>query len=233
MKELVDILIIAFAAITNAGLQLGAGTLLLLYNESLGKKVRKSTRAVTRGFIVGAFLFSILLVSAASLMILLINSHPFGENGLTVAAGALLAMSIVAICLYYRSGKNTMLWIPDFVAKYFRKRAGKADTGAEGIALGMTTVLAELPFSLMLIIVAANSLLNLPQAVIILAIASYSLIVVMPLVIMKILIRNGKNLADIQRWRVKNKTFLKIFTGICYIALAAFVIVFKILKDLG
>ena len=233
MKELVDVLIIAFAAITNAGLQLGAGTLLLLYNESLGKKVRKTTRAVTRGFIIGTFLFTILLVSAASLMILLINNHPFGENGLTVAAGALLAMSIVVIFLYYRSGKNTMLWIPDFIAKYFRKRAGKADTGAEGIALGMTTILAELPFSLILIVIAANSVLNLPQATILLAIAGYSIVVVMPLIIVKVLIRNGKNLADIQRWRVKNKTFLKIFTGICYVALAAFVIAFKLLKDAG
>lgn len=231
MKELTDVLIIAFAALTNAGLQLSAGTLLMLYNESLGKKIKKTTRAVTRGFILGAFLFSMLLVSAAVLTILLVNNHPFGENGLSMASGALLAMSIVAIFLYYRRGKNTMLWIPDFVAKYFRKRAGKADTGAEGIALGMTAVLAELPFSLMLIIIAANSLLNLPQAFIILAIAGYSLVTVMPLMIMKVLIRNGKTLADIQRWRVRNKTFLKIFTGLCYAALAAFVIAFKLLKD--
>lgn len=233
MEELVDILIIAFAAITNAGLQLGAGTLVMLYNESLGKKIKKTTRAVTRGFIIGAFLFSALLVSAAILMILLVNNHPFGENGLAVASGALLAMSVVALFLYYRGGKNTILWIPDFIAKYFRKRAGKADTGAEGMALGMTTVLAELPFSLMLVIIAGNSLLNLPQAFIILAIAGYSLIVVMPLIIMKMLIRNGKTLADIQKWRVKNKTFFRVFTGICYMALAIFVIAFKLLKDAG
>ena len=122
-----------------------------------------------------------------------------------------------------------MLWIPDFMAKYFRKRAGKVDTPAEGMALGMTTVLSELPFSVVLILIAAKSLLNLPQAVIILALAGYALITIMPLIVMKMLIRNGTTLAEIQRWRVKNKTYFRIFAGICYVTLAIFIIAFKLL----
>lgn len=230
MEGLIDVLMVMLASIANANLQIGTGTLLLLYNESLGRKVRKTTRSVTRGFILGSFLFSILLISTTMLLILLINNHPLVENGLILLSSLALAMSIMIIGLYFRRGKNTLLWIPDFMAKYFRKRAGKVDTGTEGMALGMTTILAELPFSAVLIIIAANSLLNLPQAVIILALAGYSLITAMPLIITKMLIKNGTNLAEIQRWRVKNKTFLRIFAGICYITLAIFIIAFKLLE---
>lgn len=230
MEGLIDVLVVMLASVANASLQLGTGTLFLLYNESLGRKVRKTTRSVTRGFILGTFLSSVLLISTTMLLILLINSHPLVENGLILLSSLALAMAIMVIGIYWRRGKNTMLWIPDCVAKYFRKRAGKIDTPAEGMALGMTTVVAELPFSAVLILIAANSLLNLPQAVIILTLAGYALIVIMPLIIMKMLIRNGTTLAEIQRWRIKNKTFLRIFAGICYVALAAFIIAFKLLE---
>ena len=228
MEGLVDLLVVLLAGLANAGLQLGTGVLLLLYNESLGRKVRKKTRSVTCGFILGVFLFSILLASTTMLLILLINNHPLVENGLILLSSLAIVMAIMIISLYWRRGKNTLLWIPDCVAKYFRKRAGKVDTPAEGMALGMTTVLSELPFSLVLVLIAVNSLLNLPQAVIILALAGYALIAVMPLIIMKMLIKNGTTLAEIQRWRVKNKTFLKIFTAVCYVALAVFIIAFKL-----
>lgn len=232
MEGLVDVLVVMLASLTNASLQLGTGTLLLLYNESLGRKIHKKTRSVTRGFILGSFLFSVLLISTTMLLILLINSHPLVENGLILLSSLALAMAILVIGLYWRRGKNTMLWIPDFVAKYFRKRAGKVDTPIEGAALGMTTVLSELPFSAVLILIAANSLLNLPQATIILALVGYALVTVIPLIIMKLLIRNGTTLAEIQRWRVKNKTFLRIFAGICYITLAVFIIAFKLLEKM-
>ena len=232
MNNLVDVLIILLAAVTNASLQLGTGTLLLLYNESMGRKVRKTTRWVTRGFILGVFLFSILLISTIMLMILIVNSRPFTLEQLPVVVGLALAMAVVVFGLYFRRGKNTMLWLPDPVAKYFRRRAGKVDTGAEGMALGMTTVLGELPFTLILLVIVANSLLSLPQAVMILAIAGYALITVMPLIIMKMLIKSGSTLVDIQRWRVKNKTFFRIFVGLCYITLAVFLIAFRLIGEM-
>lgn len=229
MKELVDILVIAFAAITSASLQLGAGTLLLIYHEGLGRKVPKRVRRVTWGYIFGALLFSALVVAATMLIMLIIAGGPLNIDGLVVLISLAIAMSLVVLFLYYRRGKNTLLWIPDWIAKYLRRRAGKADTMAEGVALGMTTMLGELMFSLPLVLIVADSLLNLPRVVTILAIVGYGLITVVPLLIMKVVIRNGRTLVDIQRWRVKNKTFFRIFTGICYLAIAVFLIAFKLL----
>lgn len=230
MDTLVDILVALFAALTVASLQLGTGTLLLLYHESLGRKVPKKVKRVTSGFIFGSLLFSILTVATAMLVILIVFGGPLKMDGLVFLVSATLAVAIIVLFLYYRRGRNTMLWIPNWVAKYLRRRAAKAEGAAEGIALGMTTALGELPFALIIIIIAANSLLNLPRAGIILAIVVYGIITVMPLMITKMVIRNGKTLAEIQKWRVKNKTFFRIFSGICYIVLALFIMAFKLLE---
>lgn len=229
MTEIVDILVILLTAITVASLQLGAGTLLLLYHESLGRKIPKRTKRITWGYIFGVFLFSVLILAATALVILVCKGRPLGENGLIVLASLAILMAVMVLFFYYRKGKNTMLWVPDWVTKYLRKRAEKADTGAEGIALGMMTAFGELLFSIVLIIIAANSLLSLPRALIIIALVGYAVIEVVPLIIIKMVIKSGKNLAAIQRWRVENKTFFKIFTGICYLVVAAFLIAFKIL----
>ena len=229
MGNVVDILMIALAAVTAASLQLGTGTLLLLYHETLGRKIPKRTKKITWGYILGAFLFAMLELATAALVILVSAGGALSNEALIIVSGLAVLMAILVLLCYYRRGKNAMLWVPNFVAKYLKKRANKADTVAEGIALGMTTELGELPFMLVLIVIAANSLINLPRAEIILAIAGYALIIVMPLLITKVLIKNGENLVNIQKARVKNKTFLKIFTSVCYVAMAAFLIAFKIM----
>lgn len=229
MKEIVDILVILLAAITSASLQLGTGTLLLLYHESLGRRIPKKTKRITRGYIFGAFLFLALGLAATALIILVCNGSPLGENGMVILVSLAIVMALLVLLFYYRKGKNTMLWVPDWVAKYLKKRAVKADSGAEAIALGMMTAFGELPFSIVLILIAANSLLSLPRAVIIIALVGYAMIGVMPLIITKMVIKNGKNLVAIQKWRIENKMFFRVFTGICYLVIAAFLVAFKMI----
>ena len=230
MEGIVDILAILLAAVAQAFLQLGVGTLLLLYHESMRQNVRKKTRRVTRGFILGVGIFTILLISLAALVILSFMHGPLGNAGLTTVISILILEGILAMLFYYRPGKNTMLWIPDFIAKYLTNRAKRTESGVEGMAIGMTTALGEVLFSAILMFTAANSMLELPLAFLFLAIAGYTLITLMPMISMKVLIRNGKNVAEIQRWRVKNKNFLRIFTGVCYLILAGFLIAFKVMR---
>ena len=45
-------------------------------------------------------------------------------------------------------------------------------------------------------------------------------------VLTKKLIKNGRNIAEVQRWRLKNKPFLKLMGGVAFLTLAAFVFVF-------
>lgn len=231
MEGLVDILVICLAALVNASLQLELGTLLLLYHESLGKHIRKVTRKLTAFYIIGACFFTMLLMFGTILIILNVCNGQLDRTWLIFCSAIMAIIAVLTLFFYYKPGKNTMLWIPSPVARYLENRAKRTSAAPEGIALGMMTSLGELPFSIILIVIAANSIINLPQEFTILAVAVYALISVMPLIITKMLIKSGRTVVDIQRWRVKNKNFLKVFSVICYITLAAFVVVFKVLEN--
>ena len=87
-----------------------------------------------------------------------------------------------------------------------------------------------MPFTLVLVVVAANSLLALPPVQQVLAVALYTLVAIFPLVVTRLLIRRGGTVADIQRWRTKNRTFLKVMAGVGFVVLAIFVFAFEVLK---
>ena len=72
-----------------------------------------------------------------------------------------------------------------------------------------------MPFSLILSVVAANSILVLPELWQITMILVYTMIAISPLVILRLCIRRGQTVADVQKWRTKNKLFLK-FLDIAY-----------------
>ena len=57
----------------------------------------------------------------------------------------------------------------------------------------------------------------------------YILLVIMPLIIMRLAVRRGQTVVDIQKWRVKNKNFLRIISGFGFLTLAIFVLVFKLI----
>ena len=59
---------------------------------------------------------------------------------------------------------------------------------------------------------------------------SKDVIAILPLILTRIMIRRGKTVVDIQKWRVKNKTFLRVVSGVCFVVLAMFIIAFKVMK---
>ena len=130
---------------------------------------------------------------------------------------------------YYRMGKSTELWLPKSIAGFINKRAKLTESNTEAFSLGMLACFAEFPFTLILILVTANSILALPQALQILAIAIYTLLSVLPLAIMRIVVRKGQTVVDVQRWRIKNKNFIRVISGIGFMVLAGFLLVFKVL----
>lgn len=212
-------------------LQLGAGALLLLYHASLGKHIKKKTRQLASQYILGNALLTMLSVAAVSFIILVVNQGELGTLPLMILVGALAALAIAAWAFYYRRGRSTELWLPRTVSRYISRRAKKTESSTEAFSLGMLTCFAEMPFTLILIVVAANSVLALPQAEQILAIALYTLLSVLPLAVMRLMVRRGETVADIQKWRIKNKNFLKIMTGIGFLTLALFIVAFKVMTE--
>ena len=141
----------------------------------------------------------------------------------------LVALAIAMWTFYYRRGKSTELWLPRSVARFIDKRAKTTNNNTEAFSLGVLTSLAETPWTIVLFVVAANSLLSLPPLYQILALALYTVISVVPLVVFRAMIRRGQTVVDIQRWRVKHKNFFRVLTGIGFATLAFFLFTFEVL----
>ena len=220
---------VILAGIVHATLQLGVGTLLLLYHASLGKHVKRRTRELATNYILGNGLLTGIAVAAAAFVIDVICEGEMNPAMLTVVVGILVALAISIWAFYYRFGKSTELWLPKSIARYINRRAKLTESNTEAFGLGMLACFAEAPFTLILIVVTANSILGLPQASQLLALVLYAGLSVLPLAILRIAVRKGQTVADVQKWRIKNKNFIRIISGAGFAILAAFLLVFKVL----
>lgn len=230
MDMLIPFSEVFLAAVIHATLQLGLGALLLLYHASLGKHVKKQTRNLVDSYIAGAGMLIFLMVAAVAFLMDRFFGKALYTEELMIVIGMLVALAIAAWAIYYRRGKSTELWLPRTVAKFIDKRAKETNSNTEAFSLGVLTSLAEMPFTLMLFVVAGNSTLELPVMYQPLAVVMYTIITILPLVIMRLAIRRGTTVTDIQRWRVKNKNFLRIITGVGFLVLGAFLFTFEVLQ---
>ncbi len=229
MEMVVPFSEVFLAAAIHATLQLNLGALLLLYHASLGKHVKKKTRNLVDSYISGIGMLVFLILATFAFVLDRYFEKPLYPEELVIVAGMLVALAIAIWMFYYRRGRSTELWLPRSVARFIDQRAKTTSNNTEAFSLGVLTSLAEMPFTLVLFVVAANSLLELPPLYQILAVAGYTIITILPLVFFRLAIRRGQTVVDIQRWRVKHKNFFRIITGVGFITLACFLFTFEVL----
>ena len=58
------------------------------------------------------------------------------------------------------------------------------------------------------------------------ALLTYLLIVALPMLALKFYVRTGNNAVMAQRWRVKNKTFIRFVSSLSFMMLSVFVLTF-------
>ena len=222
--------VIVLAAIAHASLQMNLGSLLLLYHESLGKHIKKRTKFLVSNYIFGVVFLIITSLAATCYFILLVFNQQLSTICLVTIAIVLVAVTICIWLFYYRSGRSTELWLPKPVAKYITKRARQTDSNIEAFALGLLASFAETPFVIILFLVVADSLLRLPLWQQIGMLFAYVAIATLPLFFLRLAVRHGRTVVEIQKWRLKNKNFLKILSGILFMTLAVFLMGFRILQ---
>ena len=231
MSDIVCVATIALAGLAQASLQLGLGGLILLYHNSLGKHRRRRTSYLARNYILGTGAMTFLTVSAFCFLIGTFFNGALTTEWLVISLGALGACAIVMWLLYYRRGKgSTELWLPKNITRFIRRKARKTDDGIEAFSLGLLSSFAEMPISIALFFVVANAILNLSAAWQIIAVVAYTLLGIIPMVVLKIRMRAGSTAVEAQQWRLKNKAFLKIISGSSFLTLALFVAAFWIMK---
>jgi membrane protein implicated in regulation of membrane protease activity len=204
--------IILLSAIVHASLQLELGALILLYHASLGKHIKKKTKELASSYVFGAAMLVILFLSTIVFLITTFATSSLSTECIAVFSAVLIMLAVLIWLFYYRGKRTTELWIPKTIARYINKRAKLTESNVEAFSLGMLTAFSEMPFSLILMIVAGNSIMELPLEWQFIVIMGYSFIAVLPLLTLRFFIRRGSTVVDVQKWRVKNKNFLKMIS---------------------
>lgn len=229
MDGLTNLFIVMFAALIHGMLQLGISALVLLYHASLGSNIRKKTKELTLNFILGFSLFTGLAISSICFFILVIFGGIIPAVGVMILSIILSAVAFFVWFVYYRKkSEGTELWIPRSFAKFITTRAQKTDDNVEAFSLGMLIACAEAPFAAALMIAAGNSIVDMPQGMQIISVLVYVIISALPMWIAQLLVNRGKTVVEVQKWRVKNKDFFKVMTGVGFIVLAVFLLAFKV-----
>lgn len=216
---LLAVLALAFA---HATFQLGISVLTLLSSHAIGAARSQRVLLMLDGsYVLGVLAATIALLSVAHVAITSILTH-----GIIVALWAVLTIAAILIGLliirfYYRRSKGTALWIPRTFAQYLTRRTKRTTSSVEAFALGIMTVVAELPFTA--IVFAMTALLIVTQAGSWTGwIVGYALLVISPLLVLTVLIAGGHKVSTIQKWREANKTFLQFSSGLSLILVAVY-----------
>ena len=227
MSDLLSIATIILAGIIQASLQLSLGGLVLLYYSSMGRHKRRKTRYLAKSYIWGASAISFIIVCAGAFLLQNFLGGPVSREWMMVAIGILGACSVVMLLGYFRDGSGTELWLPKSVSRYITRKARRANDDIEAFSLGMLSAFAELPISLAIYFVVANCLISV--SVPLLAALLYVAIVATPMMALKICIKTGRNAIAAQKWRIKNKRFVKVFSSSGFAILALFIVAFWVL----
>lgn len=202
---------------------------MLLYHASLGKHIKKKTRNLVSNYILGSALLVVLILSTIIFLIATFTNGSLSTKSLAILAAVLLMLAISIWLFYYRSRQTTELWLPKSISRYINRRAKLTESNIEAFSLGMLTAFAEMPFSIILMVVAGNSVVLLPFEWQFLSVLGYAFVAILPLFILRVSIRRGNTVVDVQKWRLRNKNFFKVLSGTLFLTLAIFIIAFKVL----
>lgn len=218
--------VIALAALIHASFQLGVSVVTLLSGHAAGKRVApaKSLRLVS-AFLWGTILITALVVFTLLYLASVLDIWQNPTSLWTIVCGVLVGIGLAVWGVYYRRGNGTPLWIPRAFAKFLDTRVRTTTMSVEAFSLGLTTVIAELPFMTAPMVAATLALTFLPSNLQIVGALGYIAIASLGMVIVTVLIGSGHNLSHIQRWRESNKRFLQFAAGSGLVILGFFLYV--------
>lgn len=225
--------IIIIAMLIMASLQLTPGVFALFYHYASGKYSKKRVSRLSLFFILGAEVISACLFLSSyyiAYFFFLGKSRPEHSVFAWFGIGVLVALSIASFFFYFRRGKGTQLFIARSFADALNESAKSIKTRSDAFALGAVSSTCEILFTLPLYIITAIEIIELSSENFTSDILTiiYILTSAIPLFITNFLFQSGHNLADIERTRVKDKTFTRLIMGFSYLIIAILIIHFKI-----
>ncbi|HCR56130.1 TPA: hypothetical protein DIV49_04095 [Candidatus Saccharibacteria bacterium] len=222
--------IIIAAALIHASFQLSVSVLTLLSSHTLGAK-RSQARLLrlTSSFASGVGVMTALLLAATAFTVSVFARHGIDPVLWVAACGLLFGLGFAVWVFYFRRDNGTTLWIPRGMARYLEGRTKATSLSAEAFGLGLGSVLGEILFVVGPTLVAALALVQLPSEFQLAAIALYTVLSMLSLLIVHVLVSGGHKISKIQRWREDNKNFLQFAAGSAMIALGFYIYVDHVL----
>jgi cytochrome c biogenesis protein CcdA len=217
------LVVVGALALLHGSFQLGVSVLSLLSGHALGRKTSHQ-RVMRLGawYILGAFATISVIILAIAYKYSALN---VSDDVLWPAATAFSVLVGILVLLFYYKKRSKLLWLPAPIAEYLLNRTKKTKSGVEAAALGIMTVVAELPFILAPMLLTVLVLCQHTQSFALLAYTLYALVACLPLLVVLALIGGGHKVSRIQKWRDHNKGFLQFVSGAGLIVLAVYAFV--------
>ena len=147
MDYLTTFSIIALAALIHASFQLGVSMVTLLSGHAIGRSAaRNRSVGLVGAFLLGTLVMTTLVISTVSYFAASQFHQQAPVFAWSVVSGMMVAVGVAVWVFYYRRGEGTPLWIPRAFARFLQKRVHTTSMSVEAFSLGLTTVIAELPF---------------------------------------------------------------------------------------
>lgn len=224
MDQITALAIITLAALLQSSFQLSVSMATLLSSHSIGSKHsgRRTTNLIL-GFLFGVITMTTLVISflAYAATVSFRGFIPAAAWG--IVCGLMIGLGLAVWAFYYRRKSGTSLWIPRGMARFLSERTKATKSMAESFSLGLTSVVAELLFSIAPAAAAALALTYLPSRWQIGGLALYVVIATLGITVVTMLVGGGHKISTIQRWREQNKRFLQFAAGSGFLVLGAFI----------
>ena len=226
MSFFISVGIIFLAMLIQSLMQLMPGIFAIFYHSVLGKTTRKKADDMSLSFILGVEIFAaVFFVVSYTIISVCATQHPFYEDIFPwIAIAIFFSETVASFLFYYRKSKTSELFISRTAAKNLTTRASNVKNRSDTIALGLLSNVCELPFTLPLFFIVSSRALKTFSSISFVSIFLYILAAILPIIIIRIFYHTGHNLAFIERFRTKNKTFFKFAISLSYLMIALLLI---------
>ncbi len=231
MSVFTSLIIIILAMVIQACLQLAPGVFAIFYHYALGKTTAKKADDRSLSFILGIEICSALIFLAIYITVSFFVTEKEFLNTVFrwILSGIFLAEAFFCFFFYYKSrakkSKSTELFLSRHFVRNTILRVEQSKNRSDTIILGIITCALELFITLPLYIICSIEIPNISPTCGFLFIIAYIIIATIPLFTIRSFFRVGRNLAEIQLIRLKQKFPVRIILTVCFTALSVITII--------
>lgn len=240
MSLLTPAIILLLATLIQAFLQLTPSVFAIFYHATRGKLSRRRADDYSLYFYLGIEIFTaIVFLLLFTLLSLLFNYLPsfMWQIFPFCLAGICFALSIIVFFRYFRpsqrarSGQSTALFISRTRASQLVYRASHIKSRTDAFLLGAITGIFELGFSAPLYIICIYISLIFADFQASWVVICYIIVTLIPLFATHTFYKSGRTLADLQRFRYKNKPLFRLLLTLAYLSLVISIIILGVTQN--